>query len=135
MKLGLWQNAWLATSILWITAVAYVALWQYQTQDDRVRYWADSIEGTINGDPMVPRSAKELRARLGDEKFIAAAPAAYPQVDLRALMRRYEADMATRRHFDFRLSLALALLPPLLLYVFGVAYIRVARRFRSLPRA
>lgn len=116
--------------MVWISGVAYVALWQYQTQDDRLRYWADSIEGTINGDPMVPRSAKELRSKIGDEAFIAAAPAAYPQVDLRDMMRRYRADMGRHRRFDFRGAAALALLPPLVLYVIGLALAWIARRFQ-----
>lgn len=113
-----------------MAGVAYIALWQYQTQDDRVRYWADSIEGTINGDPMVPKSAKELRSKVGDEAFIAAAPAAYPQVDLREMTRRYEADMAKRPRFDLRSAVAFALLPPLVLYIFGWARAWIARRFQ-----
>lgn len=130
MKLRLWHNAWLVTSVVWISGAAYIALWQYQTQDDRVRYWADSIEGTINGDPMIPKSAKELRSKVGDEQFIAAAPAAYPQVDLRDMMRRYEADMARRPRFNLRRAVALALLPPLVLYIFGSTLAWITRRFQ-----
>lgn len=134
MKLNSWQNVWLVVCVAWIAGVAYISLWHYQTLDDRQRYWADAIEGTINGDPMIPRSAKELRSRLGDQKFIAAAQAAYPQVDLRDMMRRYDAEMANRSDFTLLDAVALALIPPSLLYLFGLVLAWIVRRSRSLPQ-
>lgn len=117
---GGWRESWLVATIIWLSLVMFAVLWQYQSAEDRLRIWADAIEGTINGDPMVPISAKILRTRLGDEAFIVAAQGAYPQVDLRPILLRYEADTATRWHFRFRQTIELAFVPPALLYLLGV---------------
>jgi hypothetical protein len=109
----------------------FAVLWQYQSAEDRLRIWADVIEGTINGDPMVPISAKVLRKQLGDEAFIVAAQGAYPQVDLGQILERYEVDTAHRWHFRFRQTIELAFLPPAVLYLLGVAVGLARARTRS----
>jgi hypothetical protein len=130
---GGWREAWLVVTIIWLAAVTFTLLWQYQSAEDRVRIWADVIEGTINGDPMVPISAKLLRTQLGDEAFIAEAQHAYPQVDLHQVLQRYEADTTNRWHFRFRHTLELTFVPPLLLYLVGVAVALARTRISSRP--
>ena len=115
------EGYWVAVS-LWVAAVALFAIWHEGTEVDRLRFWADSVEWAINADPLVSKNATELRSKLGDEKFIAEAPAAYPEVDLHETLERYEADRASRSRFDHPLiAFAFwALIPPALLYVAGV---------------
>jgi hypothetical protein len=81
-------------------------------------------------------SAKELRAKLGDEQFIAAAPAAYPHVDLRETMRGYQQEVARHPIQEHLVGTFLfwALVPPLVLYGVGVVAEVIAallRRRRS----
>ncbi len=122
------EGFWFVVS-MWMAAVALYAIWHEATEVDRLRLWADSIEWSINADPLTKKNATELRAKLGDEKFIGAAQAAYPDVDLRDTMRRYESDRASRPRYEHPvLTFALwALLPPVLLCAGGLA-IAWARR-------
>ena len=126
------EGFWFLVSI-WMAAVALFAIWHEATEVDRLRVWADSIEWSINADPLTKNNAMELRAKLGDEKFIAAAQAAYPWVDLRDTMRRYARDRASRPRFEHpELTFVLwALIPPAFFYVgLIVVYARRAKRWR-----
>lgn len=126
-----WESVWVVTAVAWVAAVAFYAFREHQAVTERLRFWADSIEWIINADPMVEVSAKELRAKLGDEKFIAVAETAYPKVNLRATMRRYEAEVASQPLFEHAAMVLVlwALVPPLLAY--GLAWLlSSAIRFR-----
>ncbi len=125
-------------SLIWVLAAALYVSSENDRQVERLGRWAAAIEAIINADPMVRISAKDLRAQLGDEQFIAAAPHAYPNVDLRDTMREYEQDMSRHPiHKDLVSTFLLwALLPPLALYILGVladAIARLLRRRRSTP--
>ena len=136
MKLALtgrWRDACFIASMMWVGLVIFTALWQYGSGQDRVRFWADVVEETINGDPTVETSAKTLRSRVGDERFIAEAQRAYPQVDLRDVLKRYRSDIGTRWHFSFPEGIALILLPPAALYV-GLALGSAAAARNRAPR-
>lgn len=122
-----WESLRVVASLAWIVAVALYAAWQHDKQTERLRYCADSIEWTIDADPTVETNAVELRARLGDEKFIAAAAAAYPRVDLRDTLQRCRIDMERhplRKQNAFVLALW-SLTPPALLYFLGFAAARL----------
>lgn len=122
-----WESLRVVASLAWIAAVALYAAWQHDKQTERLRYWADSVEWTIDADPTVQTNAVELRTRLGDEKFIAAAAAAYPRVDLRDTLQRCQIDLARhplRRQNAFILVLW-SLAPPALLYFLGFAAARL----------
>ena len=122
-----WESLRVVASLVWIAAVGLYAAWQHDKQIERLRYWADSVEWTIDADPTVETSAVELRTRLGDEKFIAAAPAAYPRVDLRDTLQRCRVDMAKHplhRQNAFMLVLW-SLGPPAFLYFVGFAAARL----------
>jgi hypothetical protein len=116
---GRWEVLWIVASVAWVAGVGLFALQQYQLAAERLRFWADSVEWLINADPMVPVSAKELRGQIGDEKFIAEAPKAYPKGNVQEMVRRYEADRAAhpsgyaRPGVPFVLA---ALVPPLVIY-------------------
>ena len=112
-----WKQVWLLVSLVWVATAAFYASHVHDVEAQRLHLWADAIEGVINGDPMVAVSAKELRSKVGDEEFIGAAAAAYPQVDLRSVMRRYQQDMADHPpHEHLVATFALwALVPPLAL--------------------
>jgi len=112
-----WKQVWLLVSLVWVASAAFYASHVHDVEMQRVHLWADAIEGVINGDPMVAVSAKELRGKVGDEAFIGAAATAYPQVDLRGVMRRYQQDMADHPpHEHLVATFALwALVPPLAL--------------------
>lgn len=122
-----WESLRVVASLAWIAAVALYAAWQHDQQTERLHYWADSVEWTIDADPTVQTNAVQLRTRLGDEKFIAAAAAAYPQVDLRDTLQRCRIDMARhplRRQNALILALW-ALAPPALLYFLAFAAVRL----------
>jgi hypothetical protein len=131
-RLKSWESFWIVAAVLWVAAVALYAIWTRGIEVERLRFWADSIEWTINADPMVEVSAKELRASLGDEQFIATAPAAYPRVNLKETMQRYEADLARRPRgmHDGLTFIAWALVPPTLLYLLTL----LAMRLRAVLR-
>ena len=118
-----WNTFCIVVSAVWIAAVAFYAIWRHASDMERLRFWADSVEWSINADPMLDVSAKELRAKLGDEQFIAQAAAAYPRVDLRETLQRVEADQAKHPHRRYNgLKLFLwALAPPFALYLLGFA--------------
>jgi hypothetical protein len=126
-RLKSWESFWIVAAVLWVAAVALYAIWTHGIEVERLRFWADSVEWTINADPTVQVSAKELRASLGDERFIAAAPATYPRVNLKEAMQRYEADLARRPHrmHDAMSIVAWALVPPALLYLLALLAMRV----------
>jgi hypothetical protein len=112
---------------LWVAAVSFYASRQHDRDVQRLAFWADSIEWLINADPMVPISAKEMRAKVGDEAFIAAAASAYPKVELRQTLRRYEEDMARRARSEHPVLAFLLwmLVPPVLLYALGLGAARL----------
>src|ERR1051325_6716236 len=114
-----WEGFWVQATLVWVAGVALSFFWQHKLEAQRLGYWAESIEWIINADPSVPASAKELRATLGNEKFIAVAPVAYPRVDLREIMRRYESDRANRTRYERPVVAFVlwALTPPALVYV------------------
>ena len=115
------EGYWVAVS-LWVAAVALYAIWHEGTEVDRLRFWADSIEWAINADPLVRKNATELRSKLGDEQFIAAAPTVYPDVDLHETLERYQADRAVHQRFD-RPLIAFAfwaVVPPMFFYGLGL---------------
>jgi hypothetical protein len=125
-----WNTFCIVASAVWVATVAFYAIWQHGSEAERLRFWADSIEWSINSDPNVEGNAKELRTRLGDERFIAQAAAAYPRIDLRETLRRYEADRASRpryRHDALAFALS-AVVPPSILYLLGlgVLWLRAA---------
>src|SRR5690349_13732604 len=117
-----WRPIWMVASLVWIVAVALYASKENDRQAERLNRWAAAVEAVINADPMVRTSAKELRTKLGDEQFIAAAPAAYPQVDLRETLRGYTDEMSRHPvHKHLLATLATwALGPPLCAYGLGV---------------
>ena len=122
-RLGAWNTFCIVASAVWVAAVAFYAIWQHGSEAERLRFWADSVEWSINSDPNVEGNAKELRIQLGDEEFVARAAAAYPRIDLRETLRRYEADRASRpryRHDALTLVLS-AVVPPGMLYLLGLA--------------
>jgi hypothetical protein len=121
-RLNGWQSLCLVASMVWVAAVALYAIWRHGSDVERLRYWADSIEWSINADPMIEASAKQLRARLGDERFITAAAAAYPRVALRETLQRYEAEEARRprEKYDAVSLVFWSLLPPGLLHAAGL---------------
>lgn len=135
-ELRSWRPVWLAACLIWVLAVALYVSGENDRQVERLGRWAAAIESVINADPAVRLSAKELRAKLGDEEFIAAAPAAYPHVDLRETMRGYQQEVARHPiHEDLLGAFLLwALAPPLVLYGLGVVAEAIAallRRRRS----
>ena len=117
-----WKNFWLLASLLWVAGATLYGFWQHNTEAQRLSHWADTIEWIINADANVPVSAKELRSKLGDEQFIAAAAAAYPRVDLRDAIRRYERDRVNRPRYENPVVafVSWALIPPALLYGLGI---------------
>lgn len=119
-------GAWLVAGMVWVCLVSFAALWQYGRGEDRLRFWGDVVEETINGDPSVMASAKTVRSRLGDERFIAEAQQLYPQVDLRDVLNRYRSDAANRWRLTFAEWMTLVLLPPPVLYLVGFALIKRA---------
>ncbi len=126
----------MAASLVWVLAAALYVSSENDRQVERLGRWAAAIEAVINADPMVRISAKDLRAQLGDEEFIAAAPHAYPNVDLRETMRGYEQEMARHPINKDLVSTFLlwALIPPLVLYGVGLlvdAILALLRRRRS----
>lgn len=128
----------MAGSLIWVLAAALYVSSENDRQVERLGRWAAAIEAVINADPMIRSSAKDLRAQLGDEEFIAAAPHAYPNVDLRETMQGYEQDIARHPiHKDLvSLFLLWALVPPLVLYGLGLLIEAIAaalRRRRSTP--
>jgi hypothetical protein len=136
MKLKRLHNSegfWFLVS-MWIAAVALYAIWHEATEVDRLRLWADSVEWSINADPLTKKNATELRAKLGDEKFLAAAAAAYPDVDLRDTLHRYESERASRPRYEHPiLTFAFwALIPPAFLYAGGVLLLWSRRAKRML---
>jgi hypothetical protein len=125
--LSRWEQIWVLASLLWVAAVSFYASRQHDRDVQHLAFWADSIEWLINADPMVPISAKEMRAKVGDEAFIAAAASAYPKVELRQTLRRYEEDMARRARSEHPvLAFVLwMLVPPVLLYALGLGAARL----------
>ena len=132
-RLRSWETVWIVASVVWVAAVALYAIWNHGMEVERLRFWADTVEWTINADPMVEVSAKELRASLGDEQFIATAPAAYPRVNLKEAMQRYEADAVRhpRRKADAISFVAWALVPPALLYLLAMLFLRIREALRT----
>ncbi len=113
---------WVLASLTWVVGLGVGTFWSHEAEREWLNYWADSIEWVVNADPTVPVSAKQVRAKLGDEAFIAAAPSLYPQVNLQETLRRYEADKANRPpHEHVNASFVLwALVPPVGLYGLGI---------------
>jgi hypothetical protein len=123
-QLRAWKKFCAVATVIWIAGAAFFAIWHEGTEADRLRFWADAIEMAINSDPTITRNATALRSKLGDEQFIAAAPLAYPEVDLRETLLRYAADRAGRSrivHPTVELILW-ALIPPPLLYALGLLF-------------
>ena len=108
-------------SLIWVAAVAFYASREHDRDMLRLNLWADAVEGIIDGHPMLPVSAKGLRAKLGDERFIAEAAHAYPQVDLRETLRRYGEDIAGHPFHKHPLGAfaTRGLIPPGVLYLLG----------------
>jgi hypothetical protein len=135
-QLNAWKRFCIVATVLWVAGMAFFAIWHEGTESDRLRFWADAIEMAINSDPTITRNATELRSKLGDEQFIAAAPLQYPEVDLRDTLLRYEAERAGRsRLLHPTLELIFwMLIPPLVLYALGLlvsSMPTVLRRFRA----
>ena len=131
-----WRHVWMAGSLVWILVAALYLSSEHDRQVERLGRWAAAVEAVINADPMVRLSAKELRAKLGDEDFIAAAPKAYPNIDFRDTLKRYEREMAQHpvRRSLIATFLLWALVPPLVLYALGLLVDAIAfllRRRRS----
>jgi len=130
-----WKNFSVLASLVWVAGAAHYGLWQHNTEAQRLSHWADTVEWVINADASVPVSAKELRSKLGDEQFIVAAAAAYPRVDLRETIRRYERDRVNRPRYEHPVValVSWALIPPALLYGLGmmVGWISSLRRRRE----
>jgi hypothetical protein len=119
-----WRKFCAIASVVWVAGVAFFAIWHEGTEADRLRFWADAIEMAINSDPFTTRNATELRSKLGDEQFIAAAPLAYPDVDLRDTLLRYAAERSGRSrvvHPTVEL-IVWAIVPPALLYALGLLF-------------
>src|SRR5689334_12924186 len=112
----------MVASLVWVAAAAFYASSLHDRDVQRLKRWADTIEADINADPMVRMNAQQLRARVGDEAFIAAAARAYPHIDLRQTMHSYHQDMAA--HPLSRNPLATfaiwGLVPPLVLFIAGL---------------
>ena len=127
-----WESFWLQAALVWVAGVALSFFWQHRMEAQRLNFWAESIEWIINADPSVPVSAKELRGKLGNEKFIEVAALAYPRVDLREILRRYESDRGTRTRYERPVVAFVlwALTPPASLYVFGMLVSAIASRLR-----
>lgn len=130
-----WANLWAQASLAWVAGVTLYAISQHQIEVQRLNFWADSIEWIINANPGVPVSAKELRSKLGDEKFIAAAPAAYPRADLRETMRHYYQESTTRERNEHPVAAFVlwVLIPPALLYAFGIVVTLISSPLRKRP--
>ena len=117
-----WETLWILATLIWIVALGVDTFKSHQAEAEWLNYWADSFEWVINADPMVPVSAKEVRAMLGDEKFIASAARLYPKVNLQETLRRYESAKLTRPYHEHvgRWFVLWALVPPLVLYGVGI---------------
>lgn len=129
----------MAGSLVWVLAAALYLSSEHDRQVERLGRWATAVEAVINADPMVRLSAKDLRAKLGDEEFIAAAPKAYPNIDFRDTLKRYEREMAEHpvRRDPIATFLLWAVVPPIVLYVLGMlaeAIAALLRRRRSTPQ-
>jgi len=123
-RLNAWKSFCFVAAVMWVAAVAFFAIWHEGTETDRLRFWADTVEWSINADPLVTKNAAELRAKLGDEQFIAAAADSYPDVDLRETLHRYETERAGHPRYEHPLLAIVlwALLPPFMLYAVGLAF-------------
>jgi hypothetical protein len=105
--------------VVWTAVVAFYAIWHNGTYSERLHFWADVIEWSVNGDPTTEVNVKQRRYALGDEQFIATAATAYPKFDLRDTLRRYEQDRTAHDRFRYGgIALLLGwLVPPCLLYL------------------
>jgi hypothetical protein len=136
-RLNAWKSFCVVASVMWIAAVAFFAIWHEGMETDRLRFWADSVEWTINADPLVRMNAAELRYKLGDEQFIAAAADSYPDVDLRDTLRRYEVERASHPRYEHpAIAFVLwALVPPALLYALGLIFVSLRTALRRSAKA
>ena len=146
MKLNGWQRLWVVISLLWLASVATYTFYTFAnklSEPEIYHSWANELIGYLisNVSDLTGYSVTSLRSKYSDlsdkkliealnEKYINDATEPWIFLSVEKIAAKYE-EKLTSKQDDYLFPAMVALIPPILIYLLGWAFVWVRNGFKD----